>query len=106
MEYDLHQKAVDPLSRVFALDADNIAAHERLEDLLLSQGREQEPEPVLLRLAELVALGDPDRAELDHLAARAPGLRARADVSGAAKGPVPREAIGKTRQRQAVCSSP
>lgn len=64
VKYGLHQKAVDHLHRVFTLDADNVEARERLKDILLSQGREQEAESELLRLAELVAPSDPDRAEM------------------------------------------
>ena len=64
VKYGLHQKAVDHLRRVFGLDPDNVEAHERLKDILLSQGREQEAEVELLKLAELVASADPDRAEL------------------------------------------
>ncbi|HMG55290.1 MAG TPA: tetratricopeptide repeat protein, partial [Kofleriaceae bacterium] len=63
VKYGLHQQAVDHLRRVFALDVDNVEARERLKDIFLSQGREQEAEAELLRLAELVAPGDPDRAE-------------------------------------------
>ncbi|HEY1546413.1 MAG TPA: hypothetical protein VGG28_01265, partial [Kofleriaceae bacterium] len=63
MKYGLHQKAVDHLRRVFTLDDENVEAHERLKDILVSQGREQEAEEELLKLAELVAPGDPDRAE-------------------------------------------
>ena len=63
VKYGLHQKAVDHLRRVFTLDAENVEAHERLKDILISQGREQEAEVELLTLAELVAAGDPDRAE-------------------------------------------
>ncbi len=63
VKYGLHQKAVDHLRRVFALDGDNVEAHERLKDILVSQGREQEAEVELLKLAELVAPADPDRAE-------------------------------------------
>lgn len=63
VKYGLHQKAVDHLRRVFALDPDNIEAHERLKDIFLSQGREQEAEAELLKLADLVAPSDPDRAE-------------------------------------------
>ncbi|MEO8706913.1 MAG: tetratricopeptide repeat protein, partial [Kofleriaceae bacterium] len=48
---------------VFALDPENVEAHERLKDIFVSQGREQEAEVELLKLAELVAPGDPDRAE-------------------------------------------
>lgn len=63
VKYGLHQKAVDHLRRVFTLDPDNVEAHERLKDIFVSQGREQEAEVELLKLAEVVAPGDPDRAE-------------------------------------------
>jgi tetratricopeptide (TPR) repeat protein len=63
VKYGLHQKAVDHLRRVFTLDGENVEAHERLKDIFISQGREQEAELELLKLAELVAPGDPDRAE-------------------------------------------
>jgi pilus assembly protein FimV len=63
VKYGLHQKAVDHLRRVFTLDADNVEAHERLKDIFVSQGREQEAEVELLKLAELIAPSDPDRAE-------------------------------------------
>jgi pilus assembly protein FimV len=63
VKYGLHQKAVDHLRRVFGLDPENVEAHERLKDIFISQGREQEAEVELLKLAELVAPSDPDRAE-------------------------------------------
>ena len=63
VKYGLHQKAVDHLRRIFTLDGENVEAHERLKDIFVSQGREQEAETELLKLAELVASGDPDRAE-------------------------------------------
>src|SRR4051812_2259426 len=63
VKYGLHQKAVDHLRRVFTLDADNVEAHERLKDIFVSQGREQEAEVELLKLAEVVASSDPERAE-------------------------------------------
>jgi pilus assembly protein FimV len=63
VKYGLHQKAVDHLRRVFGLDPENVEAHERLKDIFMGQGREQEAEVELLKLAELVAPGDPDRAE-------------------------------------------
>jgi pilus assembly protein FimV len=63
VKYGLHQKAVDHLRRVFTLDGDNVEAHERLKDIFISQGREQEAEVELLKLAELIAPSDPDRAE-------------------------------------------
>ncbi len=64
VKYGLHQKAVDHLRRVFSLDPENVEAHERLKDIFISQGREQEAEVELLKLAELIAPSDPDRAEL------------------------------------------
>ncbi|MEO8839956.1 MAG: tetratricopeptide repeat protein [Kofleriaceae bacterium] len=64
VKYGLHQKAVDHLRRVFTLDAENVEAHERLKDILISQGREHEAEVELLKLAELIAPSDPDRAEM------------------------------------------
>ncbi|HEX8110786.1 MAG TPA: tetratricopeptide repeat protein, partial [Kofleriaceae bacterium] len=64
VKYGLHQKAIDHLRRVFTLDADNVEARERLKDIFLSQNREAEAEAELMRLAELTAPSDPDRAEL------------------------------------------
>ena len=63
VKYGLHQKAIDHLRRVFTLDPENVEAHERLKDIFVSQGREQEAEGELLKLAETVASNDPDRAE-------------------------------------------
>jgi pilus assembly protein FimV len=63
VKYGLHQKAVDHLRRVFTLDGDNVEAHERLKDIFIAQGRERDAEGELLKLAELVAHTDPDRAE-------------------------------------------
>lgn len=63
VKYGLHQKAVDHLRRIFSLDPENIEAHERLKDIFVSQGREQEAEHELLQLAEVIAPSDPDRAE-------------------------------------------
>jgi tetratricopeptide (TPR) repeat protein len=64
IKYGLHQKAIDHLRRVFALDGENLEARERLKDVLLSQGREREAIGELMRLAEGTAKGDPDRAEV------------------------------------------
>ncbi len=63
VKYGLHQKAIDHLRRVFSLDPENVEARERLKDIFVSQGREQEAELELLKLAETVASSDPDRAE-------------------------------------------
>ncbi len=63
VKYGLHQKAADHLRRVFSLDPENVEAHERLKDIFISQGREREAEGELLKLAELIAPSDPDRAE-------------------------------------------
>ena len=63
VKYGLHQKAVDHLRRVFALDPENVEARERLKDVLLAQGREREAIVELLRLAEVTAAYDSERAE-------------------------------------------
>ncbi len=63
VKYGLHQKAADHLRRVFALDPENVEAHERLKDIFISQGRAHDAEGELLKLAELLAPSDPDRAE-------------------------------------------
>ena len=63
IKYGLHQKAIDHLRRVFALDPENLEARERLKDVLVSQGREREAIAELMKLAEATAPGDPDRAE-------------------------------------------
>ncbi len=63
VKYGLHQKAIEHLRRVFALDPDNLEARERLKDVLLSQGRELEAIVELLRLAENTAPHDAGRAE-------------------------------------------
>lgn len=63
VKYGLHQKAVDHLRRVFALDPENVEARERLKDVLLAQGREREGIVELLRLAEVTAAYDSERAE-------------------------------------------
>ena len=63
VKYGLHQKAIDHLRRVFDLDASNLEARERLKEILISQGREDEAITELTTLAETVAAHDPDRAE-------------------------------------------
>ncbi len=63
VKYGLHQKAIEHLRRVFALDPENVEARERLKDVLLSQGREVEAIAELLRLAESTAPHDAGRAE-------------------------------------------
>ncbi|HRC54714.1 MAG TPA: tetratricopeptide repeat protein, partial [Kofleriaceae bacterium] len=63
VKYNLHQKAIDHLRRVFTFDPHNVEARERLKDILVSQGREAEAEAELYALAELVAPESPERAE-------------------------------------------
>lgn len=63
VKYGLHQKAVDHLRKVFAIDPENVEARERLKDVLLAQGREREAIVELLRLAEVTAAFDSERAE-------------------------------------------
>lgn len=64
IKYGLHQKAIDHLRRVFALDAENLEARERLKDVLVGQGREREAIAELMKLGEATAQADPDRAEV------------------------------------------
>ncbi|MEZ4403033.1 MAG: tetratricopeptide repeat protein [Kofleriaceae bacterium] len=63
VKYGLHQKAVDHLRRVFALDPENVEARERLRDVYLAQGREADAIAELLHLAEVTASFDSERAE-------------------------------------------
>ncbi|MEZ4362861.1 MAG: tetratricopeptide repeat protein [Kofleriaceae bacterium] len=63
VKYNLHQKAIEHLRKVFQYDPHNVEARERLKDILISQGREAEAESELFALAELVAAENPDRAE-------------------------------------------
>jgi tetratricopeptide (TPR) repeat protein len=63
VKYGLHQKAVEHLRRVFAIDPDNLDARERLKDVYLSQGREVDAITELLRLVELTARVEPSQAE-------------------------------------------
>jgi tetratricopeptide (TPR) repeat protein len=62
VKYGLHQKAIDHLRRVFALDEENLEARERLKDILIAQGREREALAELVRMAEICAPSDPERA--------------------------------------------
>lgn len=62
IKYGLHQKAIEHLRRVFALDDDNVEARERLKALLIEQGSEQEAIAELMRLAEITAPRDHERA--------------------------------------------
>lgn len=64
VRYGLHQKAIEHLRRIFDLDPDNVEAHEQLKEILLNQGREREAIAELMRLAELTAGREPDRAEV------------------------------------------
>ncbi len=63
VKYGLHQKAIDHLKRVFELDPENVEARERLKEIYVSQGREADAIDELLRLAEMAAPTDADRAE-------------------------------------------
>jgi len=64
VKYGLHAKAIEHLRRVFDLDPENVEARERLKDIFVSQGREDEAVGELLQLAELAAPGDPEQAEV------------------------------------------
>jgi pilus assembly protein FimV len=63
LKYGLHQKAVEHLRRVFALDPENIEAREKLKEVYLAQGREDDAVAELLKLAETAVAIDPERAE-------------------------------------------
>lgn len=63
VKYNLHQKAIDHLRRVFSFDPHNVEARERLKEIFISQGRELEAEGELFALAEMLAPSSPDRAE-------------------------------------------
>lgn len=63
VKYGLHQKAIEHLKRVFDLDPDNAEARERLKEIYVSQGREQDAIDELMRLAEMAAPSDAEQAE-------------------------------------------
>ncbi|MCE9571528.1 MAG: tetratricopeptide repeat protein [Deltaproteobacteria bacterium] len=63
LKYGLHQKAVEHLRRVFALDPENTEAREKLKEVYLAQGREADAVAELMKLAEAMVDIDPDRAE-------------------------------------------
>ncbi len=63
LKYGLHQKAVEHLRRVFALDPENAEAREKLKEVYLAQGREGDAVAELMKLAEAMVGIDPDRAE-------------------------------------------
>ena len=62
IKYGLHQKAIDRLKLLFALDADNFEGRERLKDVYLAQGREADALAELTRLVDVSAPIDPERA--------------------------------------------
>ena len=64
MKYGLHQKAIDHLRRVFELDPGNIEARERLKDIFVSQGRDEEAVAELMLLAEQAGMSDRLQAEV------------------------------------------
>ena len=63
LKYGLHQKAVEHLRRVFALDPENAEAREKLKEVYLAQGREDDAVAELMKLAEGALASDPERAE-------------------------------------------
>jgi len=64
VKYGLHQKAIDHLRRVFELDPKNVEARERLKDIFITQGREDDALNELMTLAEQAGATDPDRSEM------------------------------------------
>ncbi|HTJ43875.1 MAG TPA: tetratricopeptide repeat protein [Kofleriaceae bacterium] len=92
LKYGLHQKAVEHLRRVFALDPENIEAREKLKEVYLAQGREDDAIAELIKLAESTVAIDPERAEAylrevltidgTHRGAMELARRHRLDLSG------------------------
>lgn len=62
VKYGLNQKAIDHLRRVFELDERNIEARERLQDILIKEGREAEGIRELQILAEHTVGPNPQQA--------------------------------------------
>ncbi len=62
VKYGLNQKAIDHLRKVFDLDERNIEARERLQDILIKEGREDEGLRELLVLADHSVVGNPEQA--------------------------------------------
>jgi tetratricopeptide (TPR) repeat protein len=62
VKYGLQQKALDHLKRVFEIDPHNIEARERLKDILVAMGRENDAVDELLTLADQTAAQDVERA--------------------------------------------
>ncbi|MCP4446163.1 MAG: tetratricopeptide repeat protein [Myxococcales bacterium] len=66
VKYGLNQKAIDHLRRVFEIDERNIEARERLQDILIKEGREAEGIRELQILAEHTVGANPQQA-LEYL---------------------------------------
>jgi tetratricopeptide (TPR) repeat protein len=64
IKYGLHQKAVDHLQKVFAVDPTNVEAREKLKDAYLALGRRPDAANEICRLIEIIAPRDPDRARV------------------------------------------
>ena len=62
VKYGLNQKAIDHLRRVFELDERNLEARERLQDILIKEGREAEGIRELQILAEHTVGPNPQQA--------------------------------------------
>ncbi len=97
LRYGLNQKAIDHLQKVFALDARNVEAREKLKDVYVTLGRTAAACGELELLVGLTALPSPGQAEayLAELAgfegestrARALAERHRLKLRSARKGP-------------------
>lgn len=62
VKYGLAQKALDHIQRVFELDPQNVEARERLKEIYVSLSRHADAAGELVKLADLVAPQDPERA--------------------------------------------
>ncbi len=83
VKYGLHEKAMEHLRDIFALDPNNIEAHERLKEILVNQGRRDDAVSELMMLAELTAAFAPSRATgyLKELLSLQPAYRPALDLA-------------------------
>jgi tetratricopeptide (TPR) repeat protein len=63
IKYNLHQKAIDHLQRIYELDPRNVEAHEKLKDIYITLGRVADAASEMEKLVELCAPTAPDQAQ-------------------------------------------
>ncbi|RMG14508.1 MAG: tetratricopeptide repeat protein, partial [Deltaproteobacteria bacterium] len=76
VKYGLHDKAIEHLKKVFAIDPKNLAAHEKAKEIFLQAGNLEAAGQELVTLIQLVKDSDPERARtfLGELWSTAPHL--------------------------------